>query len=143
MLGALAHRDIRRSGGHATGGGLATAGIFLGAIGSVLFVGWVAVVAFALEAAPPPPTAHAASAPPATAMPAAASARARVLALHPSGGTLRTQLVSQTSSAQRAGEAVLVETTISSCDPCAEIEATVPDPAVQGASRTCGSSAST
>src|SRR5580698_9993163 len=48
VLGALAHRDIRRSGGVATGGGLATAGIFLGSMGSVLFVAWIAVVALAM-----------------------------------------------------------------------------------------------
>src|ERR1019366_1249477 len=49
VLGALAHRDIRAAGGAggvARGGGFATAGIILGSIGSTVFVGWVAIVAY-------------------------------------------------------------------------------------------------
>ena len=102
VLGALAHRDIRRSGGTASGGGLATAGIFLGAVGSVLFAGWVAVVVLALGAAPPPVSSPP-NAPPATAVPAAATTPAVVLALHSSGGPLRTQLVDQASAGAARG----------------------------------------
>jgi Domain of unknown function (DUF4190) len=135
VLGALAHRDIRRSGGAATGGGLATAGIFLGSIGSLLFVAWLAVVAYALFGTgaqagsfAPMPTGR-------TPVAAATSARSGrpVVELHTSGGTLRTQLVAHAAAAHRAGQAVLVETTMSACDPCAEIDRTAPDPNVQQA----------
>ncbi len=132
VLGALAHRDIRRSGGTAGGGGLATAGILLGSFGTLLFGLWVAVVAVAFfqpgQAArafsPTPPDSPVSA--PAT-LPAAASP---VVELHTSGGALRAQLASQASSAQRAGESVLVETSTASCDPCSEIAQAMPDPSV-------------
>jgi Domain of unknown function (DUF4190) len=134
VLGALAHRDIRRSGGAATGGGLATAGIFLGAVGSFLFVVWVGVVASAIAwNSPPPPAARTTSSSAVAATSAGRSGRPQVVDLHTSGGTLRAQLVAIASSAQRAGEAILVETSARSCDPCAEIELAVPDPTVQDA----------
>ncbi len=139
VLGALAHRDIARSAGTTSGGGLATAGIVLGSIGSTIFVGWVAMVAAAmlisgstskpfsplspihlLEPTPPPVAETPAPRPPRTA----------VVELHASGGSLRAQLASHASSAERAGEDVLVETSMAACDPCAEIAVAVRDPAV-------------
>ncbi len=134
ILGALAHRDIRRSGGVSGGGGLATAGIFLGAMGSILFVVWLGIVAFAVLGSgsssasifPRAPEGH---------QPAAATARPErsVVELHTAGGALRTQLTTQVTAAHRAGQAVLVETSMKSCEPCAEIDQVAPDPAVQQA----------
>jgi thiol:disulfide interchange protein len=133
ILGALAHRDIRRSGGMAGGGGLATAGIFLGAMGSILFVVWVGIVAFAVLGSSPPTASlfpRSQESPPAT---APARPARPVVELHAGGGSLRTQLVGQVVAAHRAGQAVLVETSMKSCDPCAEIDQVAPDPAVQQA----------
>ena len=48
VFGTLAHRDIRRSDGMAGGRGMATAGIILGAIGSLVFAGWVGFLVFAM-----------------------------------------------------------------------------------------------
>lgn len=132
VLGALAHRDIRRSGGMAGGAGLATAGILLGSFGTLLFVAWAAVVAMAFlspaqAARIVTPVAAPADSPAAAPVQAG---RNPVVELHASGGALRIQLASQASSAQRAGEAVLVETSTSSCDPCAEIAQAMPDPSV-------------
>lgn len=135
VLGALAHRDIRRSGGTATGGGFATAGIILGSIGSTVFLGCVGIVAFTMlssDASSPSRS----PLPPSLDQPAVASAnngrpaRGSVIELHTSAGGLRAQLVGQASSATLAGEDVLVETSVSSCEPCAEIERAVTDPAV-------------
>ncbi len=135
VLGALAHRDIRQSGGAATGGGLATAGILLGSMGSILFVVWIGIVAFAMLGSGSPSASMAPRASDLPSVPAAASQRPGrpVVVLHSSGGTLRAQLATQTAAAHRAGEAVLVETSMSSCDPCAEIDLTAPDPGVQQA----------
>jgi hypothetical protein len=135
ILGALAHRDIRRSGGVAGGGGLATAGIVLGSVGSILFVVWLGIVAFAVLGSSSP-TASLLPHAPATPGPATAPARAErgpVVELHAGGGSLRTQLASQVTAAHRAGQMVLVETSMKSCDPCAEIDQAAPDPAVQQA----------
>ena len=56
-----------------------------------------------------------------------------LVAIHHAGGALRAQLANQAALAQRAGEAVLVETSMAACDPCAEIEDAVQHPEVQGA----------
>lgn len=137
ILGALAHRDIRASGRSARGGGFATAGIILGSIGSTVFFGWVGIVAYSMFAADPIPAAHMPAAPAAPAPAVVSStghpARGSVVELHPSAGALHAQLISQTSSAARAGESVLVETSVSSCEPCSEIERAVTDPAVLSA----------
>jgi thiol:disulfide interchange protein len=139
VLGALAHRDIRRQGTAASGGGLATAGILLGSFGSVLFFGWLAVVMLTIfspssrtasQQAPDIP----ASEPAVTTAPAAGPrGQASIVDLHPAGGTLRAQLSSQVTSARRAGESVLVQTSAASCDPCGEIADALPDPTVQQA----------
>lgn len=136
LLGALAHRDIRRSGGTATGGGLATAGILLGSMGSLLFVVWLGVVAFAVFGTSGHAVAllpHARESAPVAASTSARPGRSPFVELHTSGGALRTQLLDHAAAARRAGEAVLVETTMKTCDPCSEIDLTAPDPAVQAA----------
>jgi ABC-type polar amino acid transport system ATPase subunit len=137
ILGVLAHRDIRRAGAngrYASGAGLATAGIILGTIGSMLFVGWLGIVAYAVFS-PSSPASLASPDPaaPRPAVPAVGPSHDPAVQLHSSGGALRTQLTAQASLATRAGEAVLVETSMASCDPCSEIEQAVPDPSVQQA----------
>jgi hypothetical protein len=137
VLGALAHRDIRAAGGAARGAGFATAGIILGSIGSTVFVGWVGIVAYTMFGATPRAPARASGTPDITS-PAAVSStshgsRGSVVELHPAAGALRAQLVSQASSAAHAGENVLVETSVATCEPCAEIERAVTDPAVLSA----------
>jgi hypothetical protein len=136
VLGALAHRDIRRSGGAATGGGLATAGIILGSMGSLLFVAWIAVVAFAMLGSGSPSASlspRGAAAPPVAATTWERPRRPPIVELHASGGALRAQLAAQTAAAHHAGEAVLVETSMKSCDPCAEIDLAMPALDVQQA----------
>ena len=137
VLGALAHRDIGRSGGATTGGGLATAGIVLGSIGSTIFVGWVGMVAAAMLLAGSAPQPFSPLSPirllepaPAVATSSPHPPRTALVELHASGGSLRAQLGNQASSAQRAGEDVLVETSLATCDPCAEIAVAVRDPAL-------------
>jgi len=142
VLGALAHRDIRRQGAAASGGGLATAGILLGSFGSLLFFGWLAVVMLAIFSPAPltaegtaePSTNERANEPAANAEPAVGvHGHASIVDLHPAGGSLRAQLSNEVSSARRAGEAILVETSAPSCDPCSEIAVAMPDPTVQQA----------
>ncbi len=140
VLGALAHRDIRRSAGATSGGGLATAGIVLGSIGSTIFVGWVGIVAAAMlvsgstsQSLSPLSPIRLLEPPVEVATPAPHPPRTAIIELHASGGTLRAQLVAHASSAQRAGEEVLVETSMAGCDPCAEIALAVRDPDVQSA----------
>jgi hypothetical protein len=136
VLGALAHRDIRRSGGAVTGGGLATAGILLGSIGSFLFVVWLGVVAYAVMGTGAPGASLAprlSDGPPGVAAKSLMPGHAAVVELHPGGGTLRTQLVAHATAARRAGQTVLVETTMKACDPCAEIDRAAPEPGIQQA----------
>jgi thiol:disulfide interchange protein len=136
VLGALAHRDIRRSGGVATGGGLATAGILLGSIGSLLFVVWLCVVVYAVLGTGPAGVAlspRLADGPPSAAATSVRPGRTTVLDLHTAGGALRAQLVAHATTAHRAGQTVLVETTMKACEPCAEIERAASDPSLQQA----------
>jgi hypothetical protein len=138
ILGAMAHRDLRAAGRSAKGGGYATAGIILGTVGSTVFFGWVGLVAYSMLS-PSPVLAARAPVVPVAAAPAPVSAsagqgpRGSVVELHHAAGALRAQLISQTSSAARAGENVLVETSVGSCEPCTEIERAVTDPAVLSA----------
>jgi hypothetical protein len=136
VLGALAHRDIRRSGGAATGGGLATAGILLGSIGSLLFVVWLGVVAYAVMGTGSPGASlspRLSDGPPGVAATSVTPGHAAVVELHPGGGALRTQLVAHATAARRAGQTVLVETTMKACDPCTEIDRAAPEPGIQQA----------
>ena len=57
VFGTLAHRDIRRSDGMAGGRGMATAGIALGSLGSLIFVGLVGFFLFAMVSASSKPAA--------------------------------------------------------------------------------------
>lgn len=142
VLGALAHRDIRQSGGMIGGGGMATTGIVLGSLGSLLFTCWIAFFVYAMvhtsstvasPASPPP----AMPALPSTAahrplIPPGGWGRIHVTELHPSAGeTLRDQLAGEAMAARAAGETVLVETIAPSCTACDEITRAMPDPAMQ------------
>jgi hypothetical protein len=147
LLGARAHRDIRRSAGMRGGHGLATAGIVLGSIGSTLFFAWLGVVSIAIVRgtaervlATPASTAtaaepltrtdtldrHATTAPP-------VEPSDGVIELHASLGPLHAQLATQAVAARRSGETLLVETTAQRCVPCAEVAAAAADSQVQQA----------
>jgi hypothetical protein len=147
LLGARAHRDIRRSAGMRGGHGLATAGIVLGSIGSTLFFAWLGVVSIAIvrgsaERALAGPTATPSVAEPitrtdtldhhTTTTPPAQPSDG-VVELHASLGPLRAQLVTQATAAHRSGETLLVETTAQRCIPCAEVAAAAADTQVQQA----------
>jgi len=147
LLGARAHRDIRRSAGMRGGHGVATAGIVLGSIGATLFFAWLGVVSIALvrgsaELARAIPAAAAPVAEPitrtdaldrhATTAPPEAPSDG-VVELHASLGPLRAQLATQATAARRSGETLLVETTAQRCIPCAEVAAAAADAQVQQA----------
>jgi hypothetical protein len=137
ILGAMAHRDIRAMGAGGKGGGYATAGIILGTIGSTIFFGWAGLVAYSMLSPSTnltrTPVVPVAAAPPARSVPPGQDAHGSIIELHRAAGALRTQLMTQASSAAHAGEDVLVETSVASCDPCSEIERAVTDPAVLSA----------
>jgi len=148
VLGARAHRDIRRSGGARKGYGLATAGIVLGSIGSTLFFTWLGVVSLAIVrgtaergSMAPVPSASVAEALTETgaldqrvvALPAPPGASPRFVDLHPSTASLGSQLAVQAAAARRSGETLLLETTAQRCGPCAEVAAAATDARVQQA----------
>jgi hypothetical protein len=144
-LGAMAHRDIRRSGGTTRGHRLATAGIVLGSIGSTLFLGWVAVVALAVvqgslpfglspgSATRPPPAPTTATPDPGVGGSPAPTevTTANFVDLHASTGPLRAQLATQASAALRVGDTLLVQTTARGCAPCSEVTLAIADAQVQ------------
>jgi hypothetical protein len=140
IFGTLAHRDITRSGGMAGGRGMATAGIILGSIGSLLFVGWMGFMVFAVikspssASAPLPPPAITAPTPAATTpplIPPGGWGRVHVVDLHPGATPLRQQLADEGKSAKAAGETVLVETVTASCAACVEIARATRDAPMQ------------
>jgi hypothetical protein len=144
ILGALAHRDIRRSDGMLGGGGMATAGIVMGSLGSLVFACWIGFMAVAfvkarsatspvvtsLPVAPPRP---ATTAPPPL-LPPGGWGAIHVVALHPSASqTLRAQLADEARAAKTAGESVLVETLAPGCSACVEVARAMPEPDLQAA----------
>jgi hypothetical protein len=144
LLGALAHRDIRRSEGLTGGRGLATAGIVLGSIAATLFVvGWGGFLAFAIIGATrstPVPPPHPVLGPPTAATtatpvsPPGGWGAIHVVALHTSPSKpLRAQLAEEVSAGKLAGETVLVQTIAPSCAACVEIANAMRDPALQAA----------
>jgi hypothetical protein len=139
VFGTLAHRDIRRSDGMAGGSGLATAGIVLGAFGSLLFVGWISFLVYSAVHStstppmpPPTPALPPVAATTAPVTPPGGWGRIHVVDLHSSTKPLRSQLADEVKSAKTAGETVLVETTAASCAACLEIARSMRDPALQG-----------
>ena len=142
VLGVLSHRDIRRSDGMSGGAGLATAGIVMGSLGTLVFGCWILFMVFAVwkSAAsvpgpgpvPPSMPIPAATAPPL--VPPGGWGRIHVVVLHPSASqTLRAQLADEARSAKTASEAVLVEAMTPTCPACVEIARAMPDPALQSA----------
>lgn len=140
VFGSLAHRDIRRSEGMAGGRGMATTGIVLGSIGSLLFVGWIGFLAYAMMAAkvasspaaapiapplPPPAATTTATAPP------GGWGRIHVVELHASTVPLQSQIADEVKSAKAAGEVVLVQTTARACGACGEVALAMRDPPLQ------------
>jgi hypothetical protein len=138
VFGTLAHRDIRRSDGMAGGRGMATAGIVLGTLGSLVFVGWVGFLVFAMVSStskasmpPPPPALPPTAATTAPVTPPGGWGKIHVVDLHTSTAPLRSQLADEVKSAKTAGETVLVETTASACAACTEIARSMREPALQ------------
>jgi hypothetical protein len=140
IFGTLAHRDITRSSGMSGGRGMATTGIVLGSVGSLLFAGWMAFMVYAVAKSPssastplPIPAATApmpaATTPPL--MPPGGWGRIHVVDLHPGAVPLRQQLVDEAKAAKTAGETVLVETVAPSCAACVEIARAMRDPPIQ------------
>jgi hypothetical protein len=140
-LGATALRDIRRAHGMTAGRGMASAGIAMGTVGSVLFVGWVSLLLFALltETSVVEPVSTPTAREPVPPLvetprgPIGGWGSIRTIELHASGGPLRVQLAEQASSAKGLGETVLVETSTENCDACDEILEAMGDPLVQDA----------
>ena len=144
ILGFMARRDIDRSEGMKTGGGLALAGIITGAIGtliSLVSLGFMGVGIIMGMTAPPPmapttsPTAttapgvHAPHAPGTTTMHGSIT----VMDLDPTDGPLRTQMTRVIAEAGARHSPVLVETTASWCPPCQKFKASLDDTRVQDA----------
>jgi hypothetical protein len=138
VFGALAHRDIRRSEGMTGGTGLATTGIVLGSVGSLLFVGWMGFIAYAMisartiavappapAAGPPPTSTTGVTAPP------GGWGRIHVVDLHASTTPLRSQLAGEAKAAKAAGETVLVQTTARACGACVEVARAMRDEPLQ------------
>lgn len=146
VFGAFAHRDIRRSDGMSGGTGLATAGIVMGALGSLAFATMVGFMVFAawkgaksLPGPSPavpmlPPTAATTAPTPPPLVPPGGWGRIHVVDVHPSKSqTLRAQLADEARSAKTASETVLVETTAATCPACVEIARAMPEPELQSA----------
>ena len=138
VFGALANRDIRRSEGMAGGRGMATTGIVLGSVGSLLFLTYAGFMAFALMsashapvAAPPTPVLPTPTGTAASTAPPGGWGRIHVVELHASSAPLRTQLADEAKSAKAAGERVLVETTARACVACGEIARAMREPDLQ------------
>jgi len=141
LFGVFAHRDIRRSDGLAGGGGMATAGIALGAIGSTIFVGWMGFLAYAMVSAtsastatpPSPPVLPPTAATAAPVTPPGGWGSIHVVDLHASAEPLRDQLADEVKAARTAGETVLVQTTAAACAACTEIARSMREPPLQAA----------
>jgi hypothetical protein len=136
IFGALAHRDIRKSEGMAGGGGMATTGIVLGSLGSLVFVSYVAFMVFAIVSSKPTATPTPVLPPPVTAtgastVPPGGWGKIHVVELHASSTPLQKQLADEVSSAKSSGETVLVMTTSRSCVACAEIARAMREPDLQ------------
>jgi hypothetical protein len=141
ILGTLAIRDVRRSDGMTGGIGMATAGVVMGSLGSLLFACWVGFMIFTVAKAgsvtvpgpsPMPPTAPPTAATPPPLVPPGGWGHIHVVVVHPSSSqTLRAQLADEVRAGKTAGETVLVETIAPSCPACVEIAREMPDPALQ------------
>lgn len=141
ILGFLSRRDIAKSGGALGGDGLALGGIITGIISSILTIGMIvfyvaifAAVASTPKYTPPPYTPYTAYTTPtatttATTPPAAPTALKKmpytgllkVVDAKPTGGTLRTQLQSQITTAKSDGDKALVITASRKCRSCDEV----------------------
>jgi hypothetical protein len=140
VLAVLALRDIRRANGSLGGRAVAFSAAALGLLGSALFFVWVAAISLAFfasrEMAGLTPIAIDPADPSRLADPAASVAAGTTpggLALHRGGGPLAAQLTREASAAAAAGESILVETTASDCEACAEVETAMLDPQTRGA----------
>jgi Domain of unknown function (DUF4190) len=145
LFGVSAKKHIHASGGLTTGGGLATGGIVTGLLGTV--VSLIVAGAFAVSAilSPPsagghvsfgaPPRAHTTS-PHGTAAPTphrATIGSVDVVNLSSDDGPLRDQLALELSNARAAKRTLVVQTTASWANVCAEIDDALTDTRMQTA----------
>jgi hypothetical protein len=127
----------RRTSGLRARRGAAIAGIVAAALGTLLFVGWVAFFGVTMLRAwtvAPPTTAAAPGDPPPFASetaPPGGWRRIHAVEIHAGGGPLRAQLSDEVRSAKSDGELVLVQTIAPSCDACSEILRAMSEPSVQ------------
>jgi hypothetical protein len=121
---------------------MAIAGIVLGALGSLFFLGSVGFMVYAFVSAssaassppaPGPPVPSPATATTTSTVPPGGWGRIHVVDLHASATPLRAQLAEEVHSASEAGEVVLVETTSRACAACSEIALAMREPALQTA----------
>ncbi len=139
VLGLLARRDVRRSGGMLGGSGVAAVGIATGAIGSLLTVIWATLalggiltgIVSAARTATHSPTSAPTVAGTTPTMPSA-STTIHVVDLAPSR-PLHDQLAEQVKEAAARGQSVLVQTTAHWCQPCRSIAAGLGDPRMEAA----------
>ena len=147
VLGALARRDIARSGGQLQGNGLALGGMILGGLSVVVAVVYVIAAGAMFMTAShatsgitpgyptspfviptPPPTATATGAVATTTV----HGSIKVVSLA-AGRPLQDQLVDLRSDELAAGRTTIVETTAARCTACIEIASTFDDPLLQRA----------
>ncbi len=147
IFGFLARRDINRSGGALGGGGMAIAGIVIGAFSTLVSVIYAVFMVVALASAAktvsgmptgyptspfviptPPPTPTATEAPATTTL----HGNIKVVTLD-TGEPLQSQLIDLRATEVASGRTVIVETTSTKCGPCQEIESNVDDPLIQRA----------
>jgi hypothetical protein len=158
ILGVLARRDVQRSGGTASGSGLAMGGIVTGTVGALFSLAWVALFAVGLLAAdtkhassvptsspvivmpvaPPLPGASGGVAPgegtePPTPAAVTVTTSVDVVALVPSPTRLRDQLREELRLAASRGETLLVQTSAAWAPVCTEIDTSLGDKRMESA----------
>jgi len=155
ILGLLARRDIARAGGALGGKGMATAGIVLGAVTSVLTVGSIVAMVLvplfmgglsmysspSISSATPPPPAYSAPSygtPPPSAgenenSTTVTRGSLRVIEPHRGSGSLERQLMDAFSQAKEKGRVVLVETSDRGSSASHEFDSSLTDRRMQRA----------
>ena len=134
LFGFTARKHIERSGGAASGSGMALGGIITGFLGTALSL--IVLVAFGVSLAMPP-RGTAVAKPSHHVTPGVAHratiGKVDVVQLSTTEGTLRDQLASELARARGAKKILLVQTTATWCTACDEIDAALPDARMQGA----------
>lgn len=157
LFGLFARREIEREGPHRRGYALATAGVALGLVATMVYGGVLSYFVWtaehrvdpagdgpAAEAPRPPPNAPTArpapATPPADLGPFAPKhtkvkkqGEITVVDVGSSTSSLADELAKQRAEAASAGETLLVMTTANRCDPCRGVDRSLADAAIQAA----------